>query len=211
MSKNSTHQTWNKLAQVYQDKFMGLDLYNDTYDRFIELLPQPNASLLEVGCGPGNITRYLLEKRPDYNIIATDVAPNMIELARVNNPIADCRVIAATKIDQIHQTFQAILMGFCLPYLSKEEYASFLAQAHHLLESDGLLYVSTIEGEYYTSAMQTGSTGDQMQVYYYSEEDLRRLFLKHQFAVKEVMRKPYRRSDGGEEVHLVILARSSHA
>ena len=27
-----TFKTWNKVASLYQDKFMELDLYNDTYD-----------------------------------------------------------------------------------------------------------------------------------------------------------------------------------
>ncbi len=31
-----TFQTWDKLAQQYQEKFMELDLYNDTYDLFCQ-------------------------------------------------------------------------------------------------------------------------------------------------------------------------------
>ena len=27
-----TFETWNKVAALYQDKFMDLDLYNDTYE-----------------------------------------------------------------------------------------------------------------------------------------------------------------------------------
>ena len=57
-----TFETWNKVAQLYEDKFMDLDLYNDTYDQFCELLLKKNASILEIGCGPGNITKYLLSK-----------------------------------------------------------------------------------------------------------------------------------------------------
>ena len=81
-----TFQTWNKVATLYQDKFMNVDLYNDTYDRFCELVEKPNPAIFEIGCGPGNITKYLLAKRPDFQIDAIDVAPNMIELAKANNP-----------------------------------------------------------------------------------------------------------------------------
>lgn len=68
-----TFETWNKIAALYQEKFMTIDLYNDSFDQLCELLPLKNAKLLKVGCGPGNITQYLLSKGPDIKIIATDV------------------------------------------------------------------------------------------------------------------------------------------
>ncbi len=58
-----TFQTLNKVAKIYQDKFMNLGLYNDSYDNFLDLITKANASVLEIGCGPGNITKYLLTKK----------------------------------------------------------------------------------------------------------------------------------------------------
>ena len=83
-----TYETWNKVASLYQDKFMDLDLYNSTYDYICETIPKEKARLLDVGCGPGNITRYLLSKRPDFDIFGIDIAPNMVALAKKNNPSA---------------------------------------------------------------------------------------------------------------------------
>ncbi len=57
-----TFKAWNKIAQIYQDKFMELDLYNEAYDTFCELIPVKNSKILEIACGPGNITKYLLGK-----------------------------------------------------------------------------------------------------------------------------------------------------
>jgi len=51
-----THKTWNKIAQLYEYHFMGLELYHDTYKKFCDLLSRTDASILEIGCGPGNIT-----------------------------------------------------------------------------------------------------------------------------------------------------------
>jgi 2-polyprenyl-3-methyl-5-hydroxy-6-metoxy-1,4-benzoquinol methylase len=53
-----TFATWNKIASIYQDKFMELELYNDTYDFICSSIDKPKAKLLEIGCGPGNITKY---------------------------------------------------------------------------------------------------------------------------------------------------------
>ncbi|MCH2021979.1 MAG: hypothetical protein MK207_05810 [Saprospiraceae bacterium] len=47
-----THKSWNNIAQLYEDKFTGIELYNDTYKRFCDLLSIPNSSVLELGCVP---------------------------------------------------------------------------------------------------------------------------------------------------------------
>ena len=77
-----TFETWNKVASLYQEKFMKLDFYNETYNFICNSIIKDSAKLLEIGCGPGNITKYLLTQRPDFNIYGIDIAPNMIELAK---------------------------------------------------------------------------------------------------------------------------------
>ena len=54
-----THKTWNKIAQLYEDVFMDLELYKDTYKKFCDLLSRKDASILEIGCGPGRFSEYL--------------------------------------------------------------------------------------------------------------------------------------------------------
>ena len=74
-----TFETWDKVAYLYQEKFMDLDLYNETYDFICNSILKDNARILDVGCGPGNITKYLLSKRPDFDILGIDISPNMID------------------------------------------------------------------------------------------------------------------------------------
>ena len=38
------------------------------------LITKDKAKLLEIGCGPGNITKYLLSKRTDFNIFGIDTS-----------------------------------------------------------------------------------------------------------------------------------------
>jgi ubiquinone/menaquinone biosynthesis C-methylase UbiE len=115
-----TFTTWNKVAKIYQDKFMDLELYNDTYASFCKRLA-PTASILELWCGPGNVTRHLLNYSPDFKVLATDMAPNMIELAKSNVPAAEFKILDARNLRGASENFDAILLGFCIPYLSKED------------------------------------------------------------------------------------------
>ncbi len=201
-----TFETWNKIAQLYQDKFMDLDLYDDTYDSFCQQLRKPAPSILEIGCGPGNITRYLLSKVPDAKVYGIDIAPKMIELARINNPKARFELMDARMIDLLEAKYEAILCGFCLPYLSIEDVAKLLRDVSALLTMKGIIYLSCIEGDYEQAAYQEGSSGDRAYVYYYSENYLRADLEKNGFELTKVFRRAYKRGEG-EEVHLIILAK----
>jgi 2-polyprenyl-3-methyl-5-hydroxy-6-metoxy-1,4-benzoquinol methylase len=59
-----TFETWNKVAQLYQEKFMNLTLYDASYDTFCKMIGNSNAKILDAGCGPGMISKYLLSKYP---------------------------------------------------------------------------------------------------------------------------------------------------
>lgn len=204
----TTLESWDKLADAYQEKFMYLDLYNDTYDRFCNLVKLPAARIFEIGCGPGNITKYLLEKRPEYTIDAIDASPAMAALAKQNNPPANVSVMDCREIGSIPQKYHGIACGFCLPYLEKTDCERLFKDCASLLLPDGVLYVSAIEGDYAASGWGTDSKGEhKMYVYYYDETYLTGFLKQNGFAITAVERIPYTMANGNSSVHLVILAR----
>jgi 2-polyprenyl-3-methyl-5-hydroxy-6-metoxy-1,4-benzoquinol methylase len=201
----TTFQTWNKVAALYQEKFMDLDLYDDTYDRFCQLVEKPGAKVFEIGCGPGNITRYIRSKRPDFQIEAIDVAPNMIRLARENNPTVRFKVMDCREIDKIRDRFDGIICGFCMTYLSREDCAKLFKDCSSLLNSGGIAYFSTIEGHYSKSGYEAGSTGDQTYVYYYEEDYLRQAFKENGFEPIDVTRKHYTKTNGNASTEMIFI------
>jgi len=202
-----TFQTWNKVAKLYQEKFMDLDLYIDTYDAFCDKIPK-RGRVLEIGCGPGNITKHILNKRSDLQILATDIAPNMINLAKKNNPAAEFQIMDCRELDKLSVQFEAILCGFCLPYLAKEDCVNLIKDSFDSLTRNGIFYLSTIEGDYEKSAFQIGSTGDKAFVYYYNADYLVNQLKKHGFKDVQVIKKSFPRGEE-IEVHLILLARKN--
>lgn len=202
-----TYHTYNQIAELYQDKFMNLNLYDDTYDRFCELIPQKNARIFEIACGPGNITKYLLTKRPDFKIGAIDFAENMIQLAKMNNPSASFEVMDCRKIDTINSKYEAIICGFCMPYLSKNECAKLIKDCARLLGKGGIFYLSVIEGNYEDSAYETSSDGRfKMFIYNHEADFLFRELQNNQFEILEVFRKIYPKNEESTTSHLIIVA-----
>lgn len=181
---------FNKLADVYRQKFMNVDLYADSLDSLCNQLPE-NATVFELACGPGNLTRYLLDKRPDLQILATDLAPNMIERAKASNPEAVFEIMDCREILNHGKKYHAIVCGFGLPYLSDEETRTLIRDAANLLHADGLLYLSTMEGDYSQSGWEAGSSGDLVFMHYHSENDLAAALSENGFHAIETVRKQY--------------------
>ncbi len=200
-------KTWDKIAKLYQDTFMSLDLYNDTYDVFSGLINKPNAKILEIGCGPGNITKYLLNKNPQYQIKAIDVSPIMVELAKNNNPAAECMVMDCRNIGSLHETFDAIICGFSIPYLSKSDCLKLISDSRKLLYPSGILYLSFVEGAYENSGYQTGSTGDKLYFYYHDLETISHSLDLNSFKREKIIHKKHVKNDKTEEKHTIILSK----
>jgi len=201
--------TFNKLADAYQEKYMNFDFYFDTYDKFCELVANDSATILEVACGPGNITKYLLSKCAGFKIEGIDLAPNMVELARANNPTANFQVMDSRKISVITKKFDAILCGFCFPYLSKEDVARFIADARCLLKKGGILYLSTMEDDYEKSGFQKSSAGDRVYIHYHQFEYINHHLIANGFRIIEVSRKAFPNENGPSTTDLFVFAQAN--
>lgn len=196
---------FNKLAKGYQDKFMNVNLYGSTFDFFCELLPL-NAEVLELACGPGNITKYLLDHRPDLKITGTDLSENMIELAKINNPSAEFKIMDGRKLNTLDKKHDGIMCGFFLPYLSWSEAICLIKNSYDRLNSQGVIYISTMEDSYSKSDFKKGSTGEEIFMHYHEAGYLSDALQKAGFTIVQLERKEYPASDGEKTVDLIIIA-----
>jgi len=202
-----TFSTWDKLAQIYQDKFMEFALYNDTYDTFlISINNYSSAKVLEVGCGPGNISKYLLSKNPELQITAIDASKNMIELAKMNNPTVQCIEMDARKINKLTDQYDAVICGFCMPYLSQSDVIDLISNCKNRLKNAGTLYLSFVEGDDSKSGYQVGSSGDKMYFYYHPLDVLQETLKAHCFKTEHLIHKQYTKADNTVEIHTIIIA-----
>lgn len=201
-----TFETWNKIAHLYEDKFMNLSLYDETYDFFCNTLKQEQVNIFEIGCGPGNITKYLLSKNPNLKITGIDIAPKMIELAKANNPSANFEVMDTRELGTLNQKFNAVMCGFCLPYLSEEDCSKLINDSAKILLNDGILYLSFVQGKHSESCFISGSTGDRTYFYYHTLENIINQLLIHHFDVIKLFNVNYPKAEN-IEIHTIIIAK----
>jgi len=208
MNKQSvTQATYNKVAQQYWEKVASLDQYNTSYDTFCMLLPQ-KANVFEMGCGPGNVTQYLLKKRPDLSYTASDLAPNMLALAKKHNPNANFLKMDCREITTLNQKYEAIIGAFVLPYLSKTECATLISDCVKALTPKGVLYLSTMEGDNVQSGFEETSFSGEDQVYinYHQENFLRGCLSKNDFEVLHLIKQACHEPNSRIYNDMIIIA-----
>jgi SAM-dependent methyltransferase len=205
-----TFDTWNNIASIYQDKFMGLDLYNDTYDFICSFIDKHNAKILEIGCGPGNITKYLLSKRPDFDFFGIDIAPNMLKLAKENNPTAHFAIMDCRQINNLETKFDGIIGGFCLPYLSQKESKELISNSYDLLNDNGLIYLSFVEGEPDKSEFKVG-IGGRVYFNYYKLDDIKKQLNELKFEELKTFKVKFKISETEFDVHTILTAKKKNA
>lgn len=203
---NLAVNVFNQCAEMYQERFMDLSMYHETFDAFCNSIKPTPAKILELACGPGNITKYLLNKRPDFTLLATDLAPNMLELAQINNPSVTFKLLDCKAFTSLNQTFDAIICGFGLPYLTKEEAIQLIADASKQLNPNGVLYISTMEDDYSKSGLQTSSDGKHTLFMHFHQADyLTETMTNNGFELIELKRISY--NNPKPTTDLVLIAR----
>lgn len=198
---------FDRAAADYAAKYMDVGRYATSLDRLCADLP-PGAGVLEIACGPGNITRYLLDRRPDLRILGTDLSPRMLELARASNPEATFALLDARDLGRSAMAYDGIVCGFVLPYLSPEETDRLIQQAATVLRPGGLLYLSTMEGDPERSGPHRSSSGETLHIQYHRADRLADTLARHGFTIVDLQRAEYPAPDGSPVTDLMVVART---
>ena len=185
---------------------MDVSLYEDSLNKFSNLITKENSKILDLACGPGNITKYLLSQKPGLVIHGIDLAPYMILLAKINNSGASFEVMDCRSITNLNEKFDAVICAFCLPYLSKEETSKLFSDVNSVLNEEGICYLSTLEDDYNKSCYETCSKGDQIFMHYYEGEYLVDELEKKNFEIIEIFRTSSTMTNGREVVDLAIIS-----
>jgi SAM-dependent methyltransferase len=158
--------TFSRLAERYAAKYFQLDLYDRYLQQFVERIESRGASVLDVACGPGNVSAYLAKVRPDLELLGIDLAEGMIREARRRVPAATFVVQDCRHSDELKTVFDAAAFAFGLSYLTDDDAGRFFSSLNSVLTASATLYLSTITGESVWSGFETSSSGDKVYLAY---------------------------------------------
>lgn len=201
-------QRFDEFAEEYASRFDNVSGYLNQLFWFVSQVKTSSPAVLELACGPGNVTKFLKNRFPESRILAVDLATKMIEIARKALPKGDFRVMDVRDISVIAEKFDAVMCSFCLPFLSKEDAAKLIADCSSLLNPGGVIYLSTMEGDENQAGYEKTSFSGDSEVYfnYHRQTDLQEAFEKAGFTVLRMDRQDYQEPDGSVTVDLIFVA-----
>ncbi|MBX2980284.1 MAG: class I SAM-dependent methyltransferase [Flavobacteriales bacterium] len=195
-------------AQDYVNAFMDLTAYDQGLLAFLNGLPA-NARVLDVGCGPGNISRYLLEHSPELRIKGIDIAEGMLEQARMlcrgaHFEHMDVRDLSLWK----NERFDAAVCGFILPYLHPLEAEQLIADLSRLVHQGGKVYLSTMEEAPTQSGLKASSNGkyEPLHQNFYLADMLSSMLTVNGFTITHTSRVVQPDKNGIPATDLVLVA-----
>ena len=129
---------WDNLHKEYNKDEI---VYDDWLERFSNIIDNCNTPILDLGCGSGNNTLYLINK--NKKVIACDQSKNAI-----NNIKKNFKEIYDTKCFNMldgfpfeDNNFEVVIADLCLHYFRKKDTLKIIKELKRIIKNNGYLLV----------------------------------------------------------------------
>ncbi len=197
-----TIRSYEKTAGRFRDTVALLDNYHETYDYLLSLL-HAGDSVLDLACGPGNISGYLAD-RMGLRITGFDLSEHMLSLARARVPTGEFRVQSIIDFS-LTVPVDLVVNGFGLPYLDDGQVDSSLAASCSVLKDGGYLYLSFMNGMGEGFEITSFGGAEEFYVHYHDREQVRGKLAAAGCTLIREWTLPYTEPDGSVTDDLILL------
>lgn len=135
-------ETYNKIAKDWHNDHNGDDWWHEGTDVFAALLPK-GAHVLDVGCGAGHKTKYLLDK--GLKVTGVDFSESLLAIAKEEAPDAVYIVSDMRDLSQIEEQVDAVFSQASLLHIPKNEAPGVIAHWNEKVKPGGHIYI-TVKG-----------------------------------------------------------------
>ncbi len=139
-----TVDTYNTIAQPYSEKY-----FTDTSDfahieSFISRI-KPHGSVLEIGCGAGQFSQYLISK--GFSVIGIDLSDAMLTLAKEHVPQGDFQTMDMRSLSFPDSMFDGVIAPYSLIHIPDAEVTETLKGFSRVLTSQGRICLIVQQGD----------------------------------------------------------------
>ena len=202
----TTINSYNLNAIAYADKFMDHKPYEKQVKAFAQLLASGD-SILEIGCGPGNVAKQMLAVKP-FQFTGFDLSAEMVKLASANAPSGKFfrQDVRLAEFDE--SSFDAVMLSFSIVHLTDVEAYKLLNKAIIWTKENGRLFVSFMEGK--TAGFEQTSFSRQPIYFNYFAKDRIGGFLEdHGIKISYCVQQDYQETDGTITKDIFIFVQKS--
>lgn len=141
MNKN-TIDTYNKIAEDWHKDHQSDTWWIEGTNKFISLL-KPMDKVLDVGCGGGTKSKYLIKK--GLQVVGIDNSERMIEIARREVPNTEFFVMDMSDMSKLKEEFDGVFVQAVLLHTPKKNVKKVFQGLFNKLKQNGYLYIAVKE------------------------------------------------------------------
>lgn len=170
--------TYNKIAKDWHADHHADDWWHEGTNKFLSFL-KPQARILDVGCGAGHKTHYLIGK--GFQVMGVDFSENLLAIAKREVPNAEFVLADMRDLSEINGQFDAIFSQASLLHIPKKGAPDVLSHWLEKLKSGGYFYLAVKgvkEGEPDEHILRENNYGYEYErlFSYFSMEELKEYF-----------------------------------
>lgn len=144
-----TSKIWDFWASKYHKLWVQKYSLKPTRDYILKAIDEKksnkeNISLLDLGCGPGELIEALGKEHPAFQITGIDYSKKMIEISKQKNPKATHKCMDAAELGSLKKTFDFILCTHSFPYY--KDPTKIMSALHQVLKDSGEILIGFASG-----------------------------------------------------------------
>jgi len=164
--------TYQKIAGAYADAFFDDVADLPFVDELVAVLSK-DARVLDLGCGPGQFSKYLAEK--GFAVEGIDVSEEMLAIARAKVPGVQFKKMDMRALDYPDASFDGILAAYSIIHIPTPELPRVLTELKRVLRPDGYILFIVQKGEADQVVDEPLAKGEKVFMNFFNEDRLNRL------------------------------------
>ena len=183
--KDLLRQAYNLIARDWNKDHINDGWWIEATDKYISLF-NPGDKILDVGCGSGLKTEYLIKR--GLVVKGIDLSDEMIKYARRNVPKAEFAVMDMEDLDDLNEVFDGIYAQAVILHLEKVKVPSLFEKFKRRIKHGGYLYIAVKQARENSPEEEIVTENDYGYEYtrffsYYKPEEIEKYFTDANFEI----------------------------
>jgi SAM-dependent methyltransferase len=187
---------YDKVSAEYAKQFFDeLDhkpLDRQLLKRFAQSVQDSTNPICDIGCGPGETTRFLRDQGID-NIFGLDLSAGMVAQARQYNPDIEFRQGDMSVLDAIDESWAGIVAFYSIIHIPRENVIAVLREFKRVLKPGGLLFFTFHIGQNTIYVDEWWNKEVAINFFFFEPDEMKEYLESAGFEIEElIVRYPYK-------------------
>lgn len=178
---------YDKTAKKYSEQYFNDLTDAPLFDEFLSLIAK-GSKVLDIGCGPGNVTKYIADK--GYVVEGIDLSSQMIKIARLNVPNLNFMVMDMRKLLYPPESFDGLLVSYSLIHVPSVDINNTITGFYRVLKPGGLLQILVQKGKKDFMANDNFQAGQKVFLNLHTLDSMHQLLTHNSFHIIKLEEKP---------------------